>query len=87
MNARKLRVPVTCPDCGAERLAELPADRVTGALREGRALRLHAPCHDVWWTASAVEVEQVRQYVGALSLNHTEGAARPSTEGLNVLQC
>jgi len=87
MNARKLRVPVTCPDCGAERLAELPADRVTGALREGRALRLHAPCHDVWWNASAVEVEQVRQYVGALSLNPAEGVARPSTEGLNVLQC
>jgi hypothetical protein len=76
MNARKLRLPVTCPDCGAEQLAELPVDRVTGALREGRPLRLHA-----------IEVEQVRQYVGALSLHHGDGVGRPAVEDLKVLQC
>ncbi|MDP8985025.1 MAG: hypothetical protein M3N97_08265 [Pseudomonadota bacterium] len=85
MSARKLRVPVTCPDCGAERLAELPADRVTGALREGRPLRLHAPCHDIWWNASKVETDQVRQYIGALSLPEEHG--RPPVQGLEALQC
>ena len=68
MHFQKLRVPVTCPDCGAEQLAEFPVDRIAKALREGRPLRLHSSCHNQWWSASEIEAEQVRQYVGALSM-------------------
>jgi hypothetical protein len=73
MNSRKLRVPVICPNCGAEQLAELSADRIAKALREGRPVRLHSSCHDRWWSATYVETEQVRQYLGATSLHHEQG--------------
>lgn len=80
MSAHKLRVPVTCPYCGMEQLAEFPAARITGALRDGRPLRLYSACHDHWWSANAVEAEQVRQYVGALWLGESVELRHPLSE-------
>jgi hypothetical protein len=31
----------------------------------GKTIRLHADCHDVYWDATALELEQVREYLGA----------------------
>ncbi len=61
-----VKFPVVCPECGREALAAIPI--AADALMECKSIRLHSNCHDKWWDASHVEVEQLRQYIGALSL-------------------
>jgi hypothetical protein len=63
-----VRFPVTCPKCGTERLSEFPADLVSDALARGADICLVATCHDVIWDASALEVEQIREYLGVTTL-------------------
>ncbi len=74
-----IRFPVTCPRCGQESLIECRAVIVSIALHECRGMRLYATCHDVHWDASAVELEQIREYFGAsgIGANHTVQAAGP----------
>jgi hypothetical protein len=60
--------PVVCPECRREVLTTLTVAFATEALRRGKNIRLHSKCHDKWWDASSVEVEQLREYVGALGL-------------------
>ena len=55
-----LRIPVVCPECGAELLAELPAASIAQALGSGSSIRLYARCHDKAWHAGGLEREQVR---------------------------
>jgi hypothetical protein len=69
-----VKFPVICPECQREVLTSLPFTFAAVALIRGRNIRLHASCHDKWWDASPVEVEQLREYVGALAL-----AALPET--------
>ena len=66
MNGPTVRFPVACPKCGRERLAEFPVDEVVAALKWGSDICLVATCHDVIWTATEVELEQIHQYVGAV---------------------
>ena len=73
MSESTIRFPITCPKCGTERLTEFPADVVEDALVRGSDICLVATCHDVIWDASALELEQIREYLGA-----TRGAAQPS---------
>ena len=61
-----VRFPVMCPECRRETLATLPVGLIAGALIRDRTVRLYASCHDVYWDASPVEIEQLRQYMGAL---------------------
>lgn len=60
-----VRFPVFCPTCAAERLTEIPVAVVTAALVKGGTIRLHATCHDKWWDATAVERQQMREYLDA----------------------
>ena len=69
-----IRFPVTCPKCGTERLTEFPADVVADALARGSEICLVATCHDVIWDASALELEQIREYFGATSKAALTGA-------------
>ncbi len=73
MSESTIRFPITCPKCGTERLTEFPADVVEDALVRGSDICLVATCHDVIWDASALELEQIREYVGAM-----RSAAQPS---------
>jgi hypothetical protein len=66
MNEPAIRFPATCPKCGEERLAEFPIDTVADALRRGSDICLVATCHDVIWTASDLELEQIHQYLEAV---------------------
>jgi hypothetical protein len=66
MNMRTIRFPVVCPICGSESLSELKFRSVALALGQDRPLRLYAGCHDLWWNATDVQAEQVREYVVAL---------------------
>jgi hypothetical protein len=64
-----LRIPVVCPKCGRELLNEFPIASVAEALAAGGSIRLHAKCHGKAWQASALEREQVREYLDAMELS------------------
>ena len=63
-----LRIPVVCPTCGRELLAEFPAVPLADALVTGDSIRLYASCHGQVWQANAVEREQLYQYLEAAKL-------------------
>ena len=59
------RFPVICPTCREETLSTLKVGIVAAALISGRAVRLYARCHDIYWDAHPIELEQVREYLSA----------------------
>ena len=61
-----IRFPVVCPKCGREQLAEFPINEVVYALNRGADISLVATCHDVIWTATELELEQINEYLGAV---------------------
>jgi hypothetical protein len=61
-----VKFPVACPKCGRERLTEVPVDEVADALQKGLDICLVATCHDVIWTATELELEQIHEYLGAV---------------------
>jgi hypothetical protein len=61
----KIRFPVTCPQCGNEFLAEMPVAVIAIGLIRGSNIRLFSDCHGISWDASTLEVEQIREYLGA----------------------
>jgi hypothetical protein len=75
MSEATVRFPVTCPKCGKERLTKFPLDVVADALLRGTDICLVATCHDVIWHATDLELEQIREYLGAVGLD-TEGRRR-----------
>ena len=66
MNHPTVRFPAACPTCGRERLTEFPLDDVTDVLQKGSDIYLVATCHDIIWTATELELEQIREYLGAV---------------------
>jgi hypothetical protein len=64
-----VRVPVVCPECKRESLAELPAAPIAEALASGDSIRLYARCHGKIWQASSIEREQLRAYLEAANLS------------------
>jgi hypothetical protein len=62
MDESEVRFPVSCPLCAQELLTQMPMTVIERALSVGAAIHLRATCHDVHWEASALEVEQIRQY-------------------------
>jgi hypothetical protein len=63
-----MRFPVTCPQCARESLAKFSIGLITEALIAGSTIRLHATCHNLYWDANELEVEQIREYLGAVRL-------------------
>jgi hypothetical protein len=58
-----IRFPVACPKCGREQLTEFPMNEVVDALDKGSDISLVATCHDVIWTATELELEQIHEYL------------------------
>jgi hypothetical protein len=74
MNEPMIRFPVSCPQCGNEELGEYRiADVANALLLAGNTLPLYASCHDYYWTASQWELQQIREYLGALWLGQPAG--------------
>jgi hypothetical protein len=65
MNDPTVKFPVVCPRCRRESLGELPVATVAEALIQHAPITLRTSCHKVSWSASAIEVEQIREYLGA----------------------
>lgn len=66
MNHSTVRFPAACPKCGRERLTEFSVDEVADSLQRGSDICLIATCHDVIWTATELELEQIREYLEAV---------------------
>lgn len=62
MSEPTVRFPVACPKCGTERLTEFPVDAVADALKRGSDICLVATCHELIWTATELELEQIHEY-------------------------
>jgi hypothetical protein len=73
-----IRFPVVCPKCGREKLTEFPINEVVYALNGGSDISLVATCHDVIWTATERELEQIHEYLLAL-----KGGSDKHYDGLN----
>ena len=58
-----IRFPVVCPQCGREKLTEFPISEVADSLNRGLDISLVATCHDVIWTATELELEQIHEYL------------------------
>ncbi len=58
-----IRFPVTCPICGKESLTASRAETIIDCLDSRTTLRLSSTCHGAVWMASAVEEEQIRDYL------------------------
>jgi hypothetical protein len=58
-----IRFPVVCPKCGGEKLTELPISEVADSLNRGLDISLVATCHEVIWTATELELEQIHEYL------------------------
>jgi hypothetical protein len=67
MSETTVKFPVTCPKCGRKRPAELPVDMLAFSLQRGSHIYFVATCHHVIWAATEVELEQIREYLGATS--------------------
>jgi len=67
MTQPMIRVPVVCPQCGDECLAELPVADLAGSLLADDTVELHSSCHQISWTATASEREQIREYLASVS--------------------
>ena len=83
MSEPLLRFPVVCPMCRREELAVLPTGYVAAALLKGSIIQLYASCHDVYWDARPIEVEQLREYLGIAAINVHQSAepiAKNATE-------
>jgi hypothetical protein len=72
--------PVTCPECALESPFELPIALIANALLTGKGIRLHARCHDQYWTATFVEREQLRKTLGTMTI---EARPRPLPTNIN----
>jgi hypothetical protein len=59
------RFPATCPRCGKKSLNELAVADVAIALMKRHSLRLRADCHQISWTTSKSEEQQIREYLAA----------------------
>jgi hypothetical protein len=72
-----LRFHLTCPDCALESLSELPIALIANALLSGKGIRLHANCHDLYWTATFAEREHLRKSLAQLKMETHAIQERP----------
>jgi hypothetical protein len=61
-----LHFPVLCPHCGAEELFNIPVAIVAAALLEKAQIEFHVNCHNLSWSASPCEVQQLRGYLASV---------------------
>jgi hypothetical protein len=72
-----MKFPVVCPECARESIGEFQIAVIATALITGKTLRLYSACHDVYWTATSVEREQLREYLAAISIDARETGEQP----------
>ena len=56
-----MRIAVKCPLCGGAAVTELQIAKVAEALILEAPIRMHATCHNEWWSATFSERQQIRE--------------------------
>ena len=72
MKEPTLKVPVTCPSCALVSLEEISIAVVANALLTEKSIRLYASCHDLYWTATHVEREQLRKILRTMKVERQQ---------------
>jgi hypothetical protein len=72
MKEPTLKVPVTCPSCALVSLEEISIAVVANALLTEKNIRLYASCHDLYWTATFVEREQLRKILRTMKVERQQ---------------
>jgi hypothetical protein len=62
----------------------MPVSGVAAALLKGSTIPLHVNCHDVYWHASPMEIQQLREYLSVAGVNIQRVAKRQSTHAPNI---
>jgi hypothetical protein len=76
-----LQFLVTCPACGLESPSEVSIAVIAHALLSGKGIRIHAQCHDEYWTATFIEREQLRTALKGMRVNTLSTPSRqPNAE-------
>ena len=83
-----LKIPVTCPHCALESVAEMPIALIANALLIGKAIRLYSKCHDHYWTATFAEREQLRKSLAALKIETParQSQPQPHSYGFEIIR-
>jgi len=79
MQEPTIRFPVTCPTCALVSLSEIPIAAIAGALLLEKNIRLHAGCHDQYWTATYIEREQLRKHLSTMKVQSRQDARQPES--------
>jgi hypothetical protein len=80
-----LKFPVTCPACALESLSEMPIAVIAQALLTGKSIRLHGKCHDLYWTATVVEREELRKSLAVLHVESPPHHGRPQSKRFDAV--
>ena len=76
MKEPTLKFPVTCPSCALQSLADISIAVVANALLTEKNIRLYASCHDLYWTATFVEREQLREMLITMKIESRQPTSK-----------
>jgi hypothetical protein len=76
-----LSFPVRCLNCGAEGLCGMPVATLAAALLNGAYIELHSACHGLRWSADAVQIQQLREYLATVAVISVERVYQPDSRG------
>ncbi len=62
MKDARIRLPVVCPICGVDSLANLCLTDIVRGLCCGQNIALASQCHGARWDANEIEIEQIKDY-------------------------
>ena len=71
-----VRFPVVCPRCSTESLAEVSVDLAAETFMRNEGIQLRAACHNLYWTASPIEMDQLREYMRAIFVDQQRATER-----------
>src|SRR5258707_7844836 len=79
-----VRFPVLCPRCGVESLAEVSVDLAAEALMRNEGIQLKSACHNLYWTASPAEMQQLREYMSAGFFDEQRTSSSPTADRISI---
>jgi hypothetical protein len=78
-----VKFPVVCPRCGVESLTEVSVDLAAEALMRNEGIQLRAACHNLYWTASPTEMQQLREYMSAVFVDE-QRTSSPTADRVRI---
>jgi hypothetical protein len=73
-------MPIKCPECAEEWLEGFSVALAADALMSGRRVRMRSRCHSKEWDATPIEMEQLREYLGAGCIGPRNSGLRHAAE-------